>query len=315
MLLLCTRQQEAKKEKKEKRKRESSDDEEAGDAKRRQPPREERASLTSATVAEVGKNPIGKMPIIKNIYRQDPAVEGMSASSVSELRGSRRTAVEGPGSGLNPVVRFDQCGFDKDVVSCTKAFSQPSPIQSQCWPIVLSGHDLIGIAATGSGKTLAFGLPALQHIRVQRNSGVVKGRGPVTLILAPTRELAMQIHGVLEDAGSACGIRAACIYGGVPKGPQLRLLREGADVVVATPGRLQDLMDDGSCDLSNVTFFVLDEADRMLDQGFEPAMRAIASQVRADRQTVMFSATWPVEVQRLANAFLAKPTKARRDDS
>ena len=137
----------------------------------------------------------------------------------------------------------------------------------------------------------------------------VQGKGPEALVLAPTRELALQIQGVLEEAGKPCGLKSLCVFGGVPKHPQSQQLRQGIDILVATPGRLQDLLQDGSCSLRDVSYFVLDEADRMLDQGFEPAMRAIAKEVRADRQTVMFSATWPVEVQRLANAFLAKPTK------
>jgi hypothetical protein len=291
----------------------------------------------------------------------------------------------------------------------------------QVWPLILSGHDLIGIAATGSGKTLGFGLPMLAHITAQRDARVVPaGKGPYALVMAPTRELACQIAAVIEDAGSKCGITSVCVYGGVPKGPQVRLgvcwvcwvcwvalccpsrlllaafgdsftqhrrdtkltyttrvcwlvshvqvgaLRRGVDVVVGTPGRLEDLMQDGACKLQvglcagwgcvcrgrvcrdgslivhilhaptplraqrahlhigltgmcagcarhwghawcsvprsasnphttftdapppplthptqNVTYLVLDEADRMLDLGFEPHIRAISSQVRA----------------------------------
>lgn len=117
------------------------------------------------------------------------------------------------------------------------------------WPLILSGHDLIGIAATGSGKTLGFGLPMLRHIKAQRDAGVVTGKGPLALVMAPTRELALQIAAVLEDAGSKCGISSCCVYGGVPKGPQMSALRQGVDIVVGTPGRLADLMQDGACKL------------------------------------------------------------------
>lgn len=120
----------------------------------------------------------------------------------------------------------------------------------QVWPLILSGHDLIGIAATGSGKTLGFGLPMLRHITAQRDAGVVTGKGPLALVMAPTRELALQIAAVLEDAGSKCGISSCCVYGGVPKGPQIGALRAGVDIVVGTPGRLADLMQDGACKLS-----------------------------------------------------------------
>lgn len=120
---------------------------------------------------------------------------------------------------------------------------------SQVWPIILSGHDLIGIAATGSGKTLGFGLPMLAHIKAQRDNGVVTGKGPIALVMAPTRELALQIAAVLEDAGSKCGIGSVCVYGGVPKGPQVSALRSGVDIVVGTPGRLEDLMQEGACKL------------------------------------------------------------------
>ncbi|GFH17278.1 DEAD box RNA helicase, partial [Haematococcus lacustris] len=146
---------------------------------------------------------------------------------------------------------------------------------SQCWPIVLSGRDLIGIAATGSGKTLGFGLPMMAHINAQKAAGVVGRTGPYAVVMAPTRELALQINAV--DA-----------------------LRKGVEVVVGTPGRVRDLM---SSDVLKL------RADRMLDLGFEPEIRAICSTVRSDRQTLMFSATWPSAVQKLAATFLSQPVK------
>ena len=129
------------------------------------------------------------------------------------------------------------------------------------------------------------------------------------LVLAPTRELAMQSQVVLEQAGKACGIRSACMYGGVSKYEQKHHLKSGVEVIVATPGRLLDLMNEGFCDLSGVSYLVLDEADRMLDQGFERDIRAILSQTHAERQTCLFSATWPDSIRELAQDFLKNPIK------
>ena len=181
-------------------------------------------------------------------------------------------------------------------------FSAPSSIQSQAWPIALSGRDLVAIAETGSGKTIGFALPAMVHISAQPR--IQYGDGPIALILAPTRELAVQIQSECNRFGSSSRLRTAAVYGGVPKGPQIRDLQRGAEIVIATPGRLIDMLEAGKTSLKRVTYLVMDEADRMLDMGFEPQIRKIVEQVRPDRQTLMFSATWPKEVQRLASDFL-----------
>lgn len=245
--------------------------------------------------------------VVKALYTEHPDLTAMTAAKIAELMEQRRMTVDG--SDLRPVLTFEQTGLPANMLHATRDFVQPSPIQSQCWPIVLSGRDMIGIAATGSGKTLAFGLPMLRHIVAQRDGGVVQGKGPYALVMAPTRELALQIAAVLEEAGSQCGVSCCCVYGGVPKGPQVSSLRAGVDIVVGTPGRLEDLMQDGACKLHNVTYLVLDEADRMLDLGFEPHIRAISGKIRADRQTLMFSATWPTAVQQLAQNYLCSPVK------
>jgi ATP-dependent RNA helicase DBP3 len=151
-------------------------------------------------------------------------------------------------------------------------------------------------------------LPALVHIEAQPRAGPNE---PIVLVLAPTRELAMQTAEVTDKVGSPCGVHCACIYGGAPKGPQYAALRNGAQVVVATPGRLQDLFDEGAVSFKRVTYLTLDEADRMLDLGFEPAIRSLAGAVRADRQTLMFSATWPISIQGLASEFLCSPVMVR----
>ncbi|KAH9599933.1 DEAD/DEAH box helicase domain [Trypanosoma melophagium] len=181
-------------------------------------------------------------------------------------------------------------------------YKVPTPIQSIAWPILLNSRDLVGVAKTGSGKTMAFMVPAALHIMAQ--PPIRPGDGPIALVLAPTRELAVQIEEetrkVLRRVPS---ISTTCLYGGTPKGPQIRVLRAGVHVVIATPGRLIDLLEMRATNLLRVTYLVLDEADRMLDMGFEVQIRKICSQIRADRQTLMFSATWPQEIRNLAASF------------
>ena len=145
-------------------------------------------------------------------------------------------------------------------------------------------------------------MPALIHCKAQPSAG--RGEGPIALVLAPTRELAVQTQQVAEEYGRLFGAKNACLYGGAPKGPQIRQLMYGVDLVVATPGRLIDLIESGKTNLSRVSFLVLDEADCMLDMGFEDDIRKIIALTRPDRQTLMWSATWPKEVQGLARDFL-----------
>ncbi|XP_004512453.1 DEAD-box ATP-dependent RNA helicase 5 [Cicer arietinum] len=203
------------------------------------------------------------------------------------------------------VKTFVDSGLPENVLECCKGFEKPSPIQSLTWPFLLDGRDLIGIAATGSGKTLAFGIPAIMHVLNKRKSkGSSKGRNPLCLMLSPTRELAQQISDVLCDAGKSCGVESICLYGGTSKGPQISALKSGVDIVIGTPGRIQDLVEMGICCLKEVSFAVLDEADRMLDMGFEQIVRSILGQTCSVRQMVMFSATWPLAVHHLAQEFM-----------
>lgn len=185
----------------------------------------------------------------------------------------------------------------------TKKFTKPSPIQAQSWPLIVKGHDVVGIAETGSGKTLAFCLPLLSALAAKGRS-----KAPRMLVLAPTRELALQSDEVLQEFGAVVGLTSLTVYGGVPKHTQVQTLSRGVDVVVATPGRCKDLVQQGSCDLSKVEYVVLDEADAMLDMGFEEDVRFIlgecSTQLKKQRQTVMFSATWPQVIQKIANEFL-----------
>mmetsp|Transcript_70410 Transcript_70410/g.195964 ORF Transcript_70410/g.195964 Transcript_70410/m.195964 type:complete len:555 (+) Transcript_70410:117-1781(+) len=199
--------------------------------------------------------------------------------------------------------------------------SAPMPIQAQALPLVLAGRDVIGLAQTGSGKTLAFLLPAAVHLERSALQGRAESAGkdatasPVILVLVPTRELAVQITDeagkVFEMSGGreSGRIHTVSVYGGCDKWGQQRRLRYGAQIVVATPGRLVDFVDSGVVSLGSVTYLVLDEADRMLDMGFEPQIRKILGKVPRKRHTLFFTATWPKEVRKLASEILNRPYK------
>lgn len=216
----------------------------------------------------------------------------------------------------DPFFNFDDAPFCDAILNGFKAagFEKPTAIQSQAWPIALRGNDLISIAKTGSGKTCGFLLPALhQHLQTR---GRARGpSNPVLLVLAPTRELACQIMEEVQRFGRPVGFRAVCCYGGSSKFPQIAALQRGVDCIVATPGRINDLLEMRKANLSSVRFLVLDEADRMLDMGFEPQIRSVVKHVPQEtRQTLLFSATWPKEIQRLAHDFLKDPIQINVGD-
>ncbi|KAF2263735.1 hypothetical protein CC78DRAFT_544684 [Lojkania enalia] len=238
----------------------------------------------------------------KSFYKEDPAVSARSQAEVDAFRKENSITVQG-NHVPRPVTTFDEAGFPGYVMNEVKAqgFAKPTAIQSQGWPMALSGRDVVGIAETGSGKTLTYCLPAIVHINAQPL--LAPGDGPIVLILAPTRELAVQIQQEISKFGKSSRIRNTCVYGGVPKGPQIRDLARGVEVCIATPGRLIDMLEAGKTNLRRVTYLVLDEADRMLDMGFEPQIRKVIGQIRPDRQTCMWSATWPKEVRQLASDF------------
>ncbi len=188
-----------------------------------------------------------------------------------------------------------------------EGYETPTPIQAQAIPIVLSGRDLLGCAQTGTGKTAAFSLPILQLLS---NSSAQSGKRPIrALILTPTRELAIQIGESLTAYGRHLSLRSLVIYGGVGQQTQTDALKKGVDVLVATPGRLLDLYNQGYVKLSSLEIFVLDEADRMLDMGFIHDVRKVVSFVPQDRQTLFFSATMPNEIAHLAQSILRNPAR------
>ena len=192
-------------------------------------------------------------------------------------------------------------------------FIEPSDIQQAAIPEVLALKDLLGIAQTGTGKTAAFGLPLLQNLvqdAAERKGEMrAKPRHPRALILAPTRELALQIHRELERLGSRTNMNYVCVIGGVNQNPQVKKLRGGVDILVAAPGRLLDLMNQGHVSLSETEFLVLDECDRLLDMGFIPDVRRIIKAMPTERQTLLFSATMPAEIAKLSKEILRDPVR------
>uniref|UniRef100_A0A023F4I4 RNA helicase n=1 Tax=Triatoma infestans TaxID=30076 RepID=A0A023F4I4_TRIIF len=240
-------------------------------------------------------------PFRKNFYTPHPDVEDRSRSEIENWLHDKDITLKGRDV-PRPVWSFEEAGFSDTVLRMLRklGFKEPTAIQGQGWPIALSGRDMVGIAQTGSGKTLSYILPAVVHIHAQEP--IRRGDGPIALVLAPTRELAQQIQEVANDVTD--DISHAAVFGGAPKSLQARELKRGVEIVIATPGRLLDFLESREVDLKRCTYLVLDEADRMLDMGFEPQIRKIIEQIRPDRQVLMWSATWPKEVQNMAEDFL-----------
>ncbi|HEY3582987.1 MAG TPA: DEAD/DEAH box helicase, partial [Casimicrobiaceae bacterium] len=184
-------------------------------------------------------------------------------------------------------------------------YTTPTPIQAQAIPEILAGHDIMGGAQTGTGKTAGFGLPILQKLAPQANSSPSPARHPVrALILAPTRELAIQVEESIREYGKYTKLRSTCVFGGVDIKQQLSIVRGGVEILVATPGRLLDHIEQKSVYLGQVEVFVLDEADRMLDMGFIPDIKRIMALLPAKRQNLLFSATFSNEIKKLADELL-----------
>ena len=246
-----------------------------------------------------------------NKYCEPAGLRDVPQPQIDDFITSKQIAIEEPGRdkpSLRPIIDFSFLPVTSEAERRPFAsFSTPTPIQAAAWPYLFSGKDVIGVAETGSGKTLAFGLPCVRYISGLREK---KQKGVRGLIVSPTRELALQIHEQLEKLAQPSGLQVACVYGGVSKDQQRAALKS-ANIVVATPGRLNDLLNEGSVSLSKAQYVVLDEADRMLDKGFEEDIRKIISSTAppAKRQTLMFTATWPPSVRALASTFMTNPVK------
>eukprot|EP00927_Polykrikos_kofoidii_P024222 TRINITY_DN22071_c0_g1_i1.p1 TRINITY_DN22071_c0_g1~~TRINITY_DN22071_c0_g1_i1.p1 ORF type:complete len:1192 (-),score=144.39 TRINITY_DN22071_c0_g1_i1:88-3636(-) len=244
-------------------------------------------------------------------------------SAVAGEPGDFDLKVTGQGHIPGPWPSFAACGFRRDVSSALGGlgFKAPTPIQAYCWPIIGAGRDVVGVAETGSGKTLAFLAPAFDWLlRWDRPDdapsryAVNPRRGPVILVLAPTRELATQIQVEAGRLGDGLNVRACCLYGGTDFKPQIAALKQRPQVVVGCPGRFLDLVQRRQVSVNDVGFFTLDEADRMLDMGFEEQVRDIINRLSKNRQTVMFTATWPPQIQSIANAYTWDPVHVQQGE-
>ena len=205
---------------------------------------------------------------------------------------------------------FDSFGLAPEILRAIaeEGYTEPTPIQAQAIPVVLQGGDVMGAAQTGTGKTAGFTLPILQLLRPNQNASPSPARHPVrALILLPTRELALQVAESVATYGKYLQIRSTCVYGGVDIAPQLKIVRAGVEVLIATPGRLLDHIEQKSVNLGQVQMLVLDEADRMLDMGFMPDIKRIVALLPQARQNLLFSATFSDEIKRLAGGILRNP--------
>lgn len=246
-------------------------------------------------------------PFRKEFYHAPAEVEEMSEEDAERLR-MELDAIKVRGKDCpKPLTKWSYCGLPGSCLDVIKKldYKAPTAIQSQAIPAIMSGRDIIGVAKTGSGKTMAFLIPMFRHIKDQRPVGSLEG--PIGLIMTPTRELAVQIYRESKPFLKAIGLRSVCVYGGAPISEQIGEMKKTAEIVVATPGRMIDLLAANNgrvTNLKRVTYLVLDEADRMFDMGFEPQVMKIVNNIRPDRQTVLFSATFPKQMESLARKVL-----------
>ncbi|KAI9503241.1 putative dead box ATP-dependent RNA helicase [Coemansia spiralis] len=267
-----------------------------------------------ASAAEIAKGVVYKEPMRTN-WRLLPRHRSLSPEEVTARRKLWHIIVDGEDI-PSPLVTFNSMRFPQPVLGYLKSKNivQPSPIQMQGLPVVLSGRDMIGIASTGTGKTMAFSLPLVMlALEEECRMPLVQGEGPIGLIVCPSRELARQTYeGLLAIAsalleGGYPELRAILAIGGVSMQEQYHTLNKGVHMVVATPGRLQDMLARGRINLDLCKYMCMDEADRMIDVGFEEEMRTIMSYFKHQRQTVLFSATMPKKIQDFAQSSLVKP--------
>ena len=276
---------------------------------------EDRALAARAKKKELPKidhSTVEYAPFRKNFYVEVPEISNMSEEQVEELRKSLDSIKVRGKRCPRPIKRWTQCGLsDRLLGAIAKAgYGKPFPIQAQSLPAIMSGRDVIGIAKTGSGKTMGYALPLLRHVMDQ--PALAPGDGPIGLVMVPTRELAMQVYREVAKFAKVVGLATAAVYGGADLKAQIAELKRGAEIVVCTPGRMIDMLTANSGRVTNLrraTYVVLDEADRMFDMGFAPQIDRIVGNTRPDRQTLLFSATFPQAVEKLARSVLTKPVQ------
>ncbi|RLV94512.1 ATP-dependent RNA helicase DBP3 [Spathaspora sp. JA1] len=290
-----------KKDKKDKKEKKDKKDKKEKKEKKEKKDKKEKKSKVTTSINGEAQASIG--------YTQSSSLTDLPQSEIESFLTTNEVTIEDPFNlNLRPLLSFSQIELNEKIQSVISKFPAPTPIQSVAWPYLLSGKDVIGVAETGSGKTFAFGVPAINNIITLNKTGLR------VLCISPTRELALQIYDNLVDLTAKTSINCVAIYGGVSKDDQIKKLRN-ANVVVATPGRLLDLINDGAVDLSDIDYLVLDEADRMLEKGFEEDIKSIIGNTKSEsRQTLMFTATWPKEVRELANTFMKTPVKVSIGD-
>ncbi|KAH8849393.1 ATP-dependent RNA helicase DDX42 [Schistosoma japonicum] len=251
---------------------------------------------------------INYAPFAKNFYVEHEEISSLDEAGVDSLRAKLGLRVSGP-SPLRPVCSFAHLGLDEPLMEAIRkaGYTQPTPIQAQAVPLVLAGRDVIGIGKTGSGKTAAFLWPLIIHIMDQPELKL--GDGPIGVICAPTRELALQIYSEAKKLAKVYNLTVVCAYGGGSLWEQQKACEAGCEILVCTPGRLIDIVKKKSTNLRRVTYLVFDEADKMFNLGFEPQVRSIANHVRPDRQTLLFSATFKRRLERLARDILLDPIR------
>ncbi|KAG9255609.1 ATP-dependent RNA helicase DBP3 [Emericellopsis atlantica] len=272
---------------------------------------EEKKKEKKSKKSKKGSEPVSNGSVISGSYEQTITLTDVPQADIDAFLSKHQITTTDPLNSevtLRPVVEFHHLpstNLLEKQPSPFAGFKAPTPIQAASWPFTLSGRDAVGVAETGSGKTMAFALPCVESV------AAIGKKGVKAVVVSPTRELAMQTHVQLEGLASKVNLKTVCLYGGASKDEQRALLRRGADIIVATPGRLKDFMSDDTVNLTGAKFVVLDEADRMLDKGFEDDIKNIlgACPTRENRQTLMFTATWPQSVQTLASTFMVSPVK------
>ncbi|KAI4748056.1 DEAD-domain-containing protein [Aureobasidium sp. EXF-12298] len=290
---------------------ETDADEAKAEAKRLKKAAKAAAKPESTTSSTTSSDAVAAPVAATDGYTEHPGLTALPQSEIDAFIAEKFITVTDEAKAspaYRPITSFDYVPItDKAQRAPFANFKTPSPIQAAAWPYLYAGRDVIGVAETGSGKTMGFGVPCARYI--SSLSAKEQKKGIKACIVSPTRELAVQIQEQLVKLAEPAGLKTVCVYGGVNKDQQ-RATLTGAHIVVATPGRLNDFVSEGSIDLSNVTYAVLDEADRMLDKGFEEEVRKIlGSCAPTGRQTLMFTATWPPSVRELAATFMKKPVR------